>query len=316
MMKGKLRLLILMAIGLLMFFNMTQAFGAENAAKQDVKYTFTSDWFTHDIPSWTIILNDMKGKPNLTYLEVGVYEGRSFLWVMDNILTHPSSKAIAIDTFDKIFDSDPEKVFLENLRRSGHSSQVKVLKGFSQEKLRQLTLNSVDLIYIDGDHRSKGVIMDAILSWDLLKEGGILMFDDYKLDYGLPMDMRPEYAIDVFLSLFPDEFQILVNDYQMILRKNKSQCIEAMGFIKRLEMPLVCSRLGPYVYYWKPQKLYEASTYREIALSKKDIPIIENTLMSRKLGFRLEVDKKETDNYRNLLNRLGLQDIGISSKEK
>jgi antitoxin component YwqK of YwqJK toxin-antitoxin module len=89
-----------------------------------------------------------------------------------------------------------------------------------------------------------------------------------------------------------------------------------MGFIKRLEMPLVCSRLGSYVYYWKPQKLYEVSTYREIALTQKDISIIENTLIGRKLGFRLEVDKKETDIYRNLLNRLGIRDIGISSKEK
>jgi predicted O-methyltransferase YrrM len=258
----------------------------------------------------------MKGKPNLTYLEIGPYEGRSFFWVMDNILTHPSSRAIAIDTFDKIFDSDPEKVFLENARRSGHLSKIKVLKGFSQEKLRQLTLNSVDLIYVDGDHKSKGVLMDAIFSWDLLKEGGILIFDDYKLDYNLPMELRPEFAIDVFLNLFRDELQILVNDYQLIVRKNKSQCIEAMGFIKRLEMPLACSRLGSYVYYWKPQKLYEASTYREIALSQKDISIIENTLIGRKLGFRLEVDKKETDNYRNLLNRLGLRDIGISPKEK
>jgi hypothetical protein len=130
------------------------------------------------------------------------------------------------------------------------------------------------------------------------------------------MEMRPEFAIDVFLSLFPDELQILVNDYQLIVRKSKYQCIEAMGVIKRLEMPLVCSHLGSYVYYWKPQKLYEASTYREIALSQKDISIIEKTLLGRKLGFRLEVDKKETDIYRNLLNRLGLRDIGISSQEK
>ena len=311
----KMKLPILMAIGLLLFFNTTQAFSSENTAKPDVKYTFTSDWFSHNIPTWTRILHEMKGKPNLTYLEIGPYEGRSFFWIMDNILTHPSSRAIAIDTFDKIFDSDPEKTFLENVSRSGHSSKVRTIKGFSQEKLRELKLNSVDLIYIDGDHKSKGVIMDAIFSWDLLKEGGILIFDDYKLAYDLPMEMRPEFAIDVFQSLFPDELQILINDYQLIVRKSKSQCIEAMGFIKRLEMPLVCSRLGSYVYYWKPQKLYEASTYREISLSQKDISIIEKTLIGRKLGFRLEVDKKETDIYRNLLNRLGLRDIGVSSKE-
>lgn len=312
----KVKPLILSAIVLSLFFYANHAFCAENAAKSDVKYTFTSDWFTHNIPTWNRVLHDMKGKPNLTYLEIGPYEGRSFLWVMDNVLTHPSSKAIAIDTFDKIFDSDPEKTFLENVRRSGHSPKIKTIKGFSQEKLREIKLNSIDLIYIDGDHKSKGVLMDAILSWDLLKEGGILIFDDYKLSYDLPMEMRPEFAIDVFQTLFRDEFQILISDYQFVVRKSKSQCIEAMGFIKRLEMPLICTRLGHYVYYWKPQKLYDASTHREVALSQGEISILENTLLVRTLNFSVKVDEKEVELYTTFLKRLGLRNISVTSKEK
>jgi len=309
----KLKLLILIAIALLMgSYGTTRSWSAENIAKPDKKYTFTSDWFTHNIPNWTQILNPMKGKPDLTYLEIGVYEGRSFFWVMDNILTAPSSKAVAID----IFDGDVERRFLDNMRRSGHSSKIRLIKGFSQQKLRELPLNSFDLIYIDGDHRSKGVLMDAILSWDLLKDGGILIFDDYKLFSGLPMEMRPEFAIDVFLTLFPDEFQILIKDYQLIVRKNKNYCNEAMGFIKRLDTPFVCSRLGPYHYYWKPRKLYEASTHREIALNVGEISLLENTLLGLKLGFNLEVKEKETDLYRKLLTRLGLHEINVSSKEK
>jgi precorrin-6B methylase 2 len=65
------------------------------------------------------------------------YNHNSIL-LMDNILTHPSSRAIAIDTFDKIFDSDPEQIFRENVRRSGHSSKVTVIKGYSQQKMRDL----------------------------------------------------------------------------------------------------------------------------------------------------------------------------------
>lgn len=312
----KVKTLILTAIVVTLFFNHSYIFCAENVAKSDSKYTFTSDWFTHNIPTWNRVLHDMKGKPNLTYLEIGPYEGRSFLWVMDNVLTHPSSKAIAIDTFDKIFDSDPEKTFLENVRRSGSSSKVRTIKGFSQEKLREIKLNSIDLIYIDGDHKSKGVLMDAMLSWDLLKEGGILIFDDYKLSYDLPMEMRPEFAIDVFQTLFRDELQVMINDYQFIVRKSKSQCIEAMGFIKRLEMPLICTRLGHYVYYWKPQKLYDASTHREVALSQGEISILENALLGRTLNFSVNVDEKETELYTNFLKRLGLRDISVTPKQK
>jgi hypothetical protein len=290
--------------------------GAENQAKAAGKYTFTSDWFSHNIPTWTRVLDPLKGKPNLNYLEIGPYEGRSFLWVMDNILTHPSSRAVAIDTFDKIFDSDPEQQFTDNLRRAGRLSSVRIIKGFSQEKLRSLALNSFDLIYIDGDHRSKGVLMDTLLCWDLLKEGGILIFDDYKLDYELPMEARPEFPLDVFQVLFRDEFQVLVKDYQLIIRKAKVPCTESMGYIKRMETPLICSRLGSYTYYWKPQKLYDTASNREIALTKNEISIIEKTLTGRKLGFRLEAEPRELGSYRNLFERLGITEISVVPKEK
>ena len=307
--------LTLLAIGMMLLVGTGQALGAETAAKSEGKYIFTSDWFSENIPTWNRVLHELKGKPNLTYLEIGAYEGRSFLWVMDHILTHPSSNAIAIDTFDKIFDSDPEKTFLENIRRSGSAAKVRVIKGRSQEKLRGLKLNSMDLIYIDGDHRSKGVLIDAVLCWGLLKEGGLLIFDDYRLSYELPLEMRPEFAIDVFQSIFRDEFEILVKDYQFIVRKSKMACNEAVGSVKRLEMPVVCSHLGPYVYYWKPQKLYETATNREIPLNRQEVSIIENTLSRLTLAFRVGVESREMEEYRNLLNKLGLRDIGATAKE-
>ena len=38
-----------------------------------------------------------RGRPGLRYLEVGVFEGRSLLWMIDQVLTHPSSQATGID---------------------------------------------------------------------------------------------------------------------------------------------------------------------------------------------------------------------------
>ncbi len=176
----KQQLRVIMAIGLILVSSGTVfAAGSESAAKPAEKYTFTSDWFSENIPIWTKVLEEMKGKPNLRYLEIGVYEGRSFFWVMDNILHDPSTAATAIDTFDIYLGNDPEVTFRQNLRRSGHEARVTIIKGSSREKLRELPLNSFDLIYVDGDHSSKSVLMDAVLSWDLLREGGLMIFDDY-----------------------------------------------------------------------------------------------------------------------------------------
>ena len=63
------------------------------------EYNFTSDWFTPHIPIWEKVLSPLKGKPDIRYLEIGVFEGRSSLWIAENILTHPSSHLTVIDPF-------------------------------------------------------------------------------------------------------------------------------------------------------------------------------------------------------------------------
>src|SRR5262245_36678052 len=64
-------------------------------------YTFTVNTFTDKIPAWTKLLNEFKGKPDISYLEIGAFEGRSALWVLENILTHPTSTLTIIDFFPR-----------------------------------------------------------------------------------------------------------------------------------------------------------------------------------------------------------------------
>jgi predicted O-methyltransferase YrrM len=57
------------------------------------------------------------------------------------------------------------------------------MKGVSQKSLDKLNYEGkikFDFIYIDGDHTAKGTISDAIRAFSLLKEGGIMIFDDYE----------------------------------------------------------------------------------------------------------------------------------------
>jgi hypothetical protein len=158
--------------------------------------------------------------------------------------------------------------------------------------------------------------MDTLFSWDLLKNGGILIFDDYKWDYALPMEMRPTFALDVFLILFQDEFEVLIKDYQLIIRKTKKYCNEDLGIIKKGDISLVCSYIGQYVYYWKPQKLFDVSNNREFILSRQEIPMIENTLINRNLSLRLELEKQQINEYQKLMTKLKLSNISLSPKEK
>src|SRR3974390_231397 len=92
-------------------------------------YKFTENWFTDKIPVWTEILKEFTGKPDVTYLEVGTFEGRSSLWLLENILTHPTSKIIIVDAFQE----NTFKTFSSNINLSGQPAKFKILPGYSTE---------------------------------------------------------------------------------------------------------------------------------------------------------------------------------------
>lgn len=228
-------------------------------------YKFSSDWFSHNIPKWKTVLWEFTGRPNLDYLEIGVFEGRSFIWMLENILTHPSAKATAVD----IFPEDLKERFVANLNLSGSRYKVTILKGTSQTLLRRLPLESFDIIYIDGSHLAKYVYLDAALSWDLLKKNGLLIFDDYLWSLEFPTDLRPKISIDTFLTAFGDELEVVHKDYQVVVRKKVPPC-------KKLH----CSSIGNYGYAWYERALYDLKNYQLVQLSEQEKLALERFLRS------------------------------------
>jgi SAM-dependent methyltransferase len=184
------------------------------------QYEFTRDAFTDKLPIWEKALEPFKGRENLRYLEIGLFEGRSALWMLEQVLTHATSKLVGIDPFgDPYGVEDVEGRFYSNLKLSGAEKRVEVIKGFPQIELRKLPLESFDVIYIDGSHRGLDVLEDAILSYRLLKNGGLLMFDDYLWHIKGPHKSRPQKAIEAFYYFYGEQFEIVHADYQVILRR-------------------------------------------------------------------------------------------------
>jgi predicted O-methyltransferase YrrM len=235
------------------------------------EYQFSSDWFTYHVQIWEPLLTAFKDKANVRYLEIGVFEGRSAIWMLENILTHPSARLTAID----LFPDDVQARFVGNLDRAGFRDKVEIFKGKSQDKLRELPRASYDLIYIDGSHRAKHVFLDAALSWDLLKDGGLLIFDDDLWNTDLPGDLIPKGPIDTFLMAFGDEIELLHREYQVIVRKSKRPCERDR-----------CSTIGPYGYDWRQRTLYELATDQPVQLDEEEKEALEQFLMSY-VDFRL-----------------------------
>ena len=177
-------------------------------------YEFTQDWFTRRIRSWKRIFRDLKGQENLKALEIGTFEGRSALWLLENVLTHATSQLVTIDPLA----GEIEQRFHSNLELSGFAHKVQKHLGHSEDILHTLPEKSFDIIYVDGDHTAAGVERDSRLCWRLLKEGGILIFDDYLWEEEYPENERPGPSIDQFLESISSQYVLLHKDYQVVLR--------------------------------------------------------------------------------------------------
>ena len=191
-------------------------------------YKFSIDWFSRKSPAWEVALADFAGKPDVQYLEVGVYEGRSVVWMLENILTDPTSHVTGIDIFyvqnaagEGEYSPAQRDLYESNVIAAGGEGRFTTITEFSQTALRKLPLNYYDIIYIDGSHFAPSVLEDAILSLRLLKEGGILIFDDYRWWPGAARIKSPRYAIDIFLEMFADQLEVLHTESQVIVRRKK-----------------------------------------------------------------------------------------------
>jgi predicted O-methyltransferase YrrM len=184
-------------------------------------YIFTVDWFSYNIPIWTHYLNELKDKPNLHFLEIGSYQGRSTVWLLENILTNDTSTITCIDTFEHSlhFQNDIKNlfdIFFHNI--SKFKNKVNIIKNNSQDALKKIN-EQYDFIYINGDHKASSVIENAILSFSLLKKGGIMIFDDYLLFEMKKYIDNPKIAIDAFLEIYADKINILYKNHQVIIEK-------------------------------------------------------------------------------------------------
>ena len=181
---------------------------------------FTSDWFSHVIPSWRRhVLPRLRNREAMLGLEIGAYEGRSAIWTLENLLTGEHNRLVCIDVWN---ETAVERRFDANVQEAGLVQRIIKQKGESAVLLRQIPAHArFDWIYIDGSHEARDCLTDAVLSFPLLTPGGILVFDDYGWKKTGLVHRVPKSGIDPFLDLWSPVIDVIHHDYQVILTRNE-----------------------------------------------------------------------------------------------
>jgi len=186
--------------------------------------TYNHTWFN---PRYFSILDRYRNKPNIKFLEIGSFEGQSTNYFVETFLTGEESTITCIDPWikyseatiakienlDDAINEDTYTTFLKNIENN--SSKIIIKKGFSYDIIPTLT-DMYDFVFVDGDHSEKAVWLDAILSFEKLNVGGLIIFDDYKWHTG---DKSPKNAIDRFMKEYAPYIKVIHIHYQVIIEK-------------------------------------------------------------------------------------------------
>jgi predicted O-methyltransferase YrrM len=199
-------------------------------------YAFTQDWFAQNVPIWDELVPAHKPRK---ILEIGSYEGRSACYFIDRCARETPLELHCVDSWQGGVEHDAggasavEARFDHNMAlarsRAAHDVQVHKHKMLSHLALAKLIMvnrtPAFDVIYIDGSHQAPDVLTDAVMAFQLLRVGGLMIFDDYIWSMESPGRQdpfnMPKPAIDAFLNIFQRKMLIVsgVPVYQLFATK-------------------------------------------------------------------------------------------------
>jgi predicted O-methyltransferase YrrM len=157
------------------------------------------------------------GKP-LRCLQLGAYTGDATEWLFKNVLTHPDSFLIDVDTWEGS-DEDVHKAMdwssvedIYTTRNQDHIDSGKLIKYkgttdqfFSGPSGKQ----KFDFIYVDADHEAASALKDGLNSLYRLEMGGLLAFDDYVWQSGKGAWANPKFGVDSILACYSHKLNII-----------------------------------------------------------------------------------------------------------
>lgn len=219
------------------------------------QFRFTEDWFSRALPLWEFVFaasgaldEDGRRRPQdearpVDVLEVGSFEGAATTWMLHNIAHAEGSTITCVDLFESSlhYHSGYVDNFDYNVRAAttpelGGDSRGKVTKmpGRSRQRLAELVAagdRTYDVIYIDGGHTAMDALTDTVLAWGMLKDLGVMIWDDFLHRPQDPLHLTPRYAVDAFLRIIVSEGTAAVvhMGYQLVVQKLPVEVVPGAG---------------------------------------------------------------------------------------
>ena len=139
---------------------------------------------------------------NARFVEVGSWKGNSTSYLALVVKKH-GGHIYCVDHWrgspgvpHHRIKKDCFEIFSQNMRVLGYTNYITPMKMTSVKACKKFRDNTLDLVFIDADHRYKSIKRDIEIWWPKLKVGGVMCGHD----------------AEVYYSLCEDKFQKLMDD--------------------------------------------------------------------------------------------------------
>tara|TARA_Y100000768_G_C23815944_1_gene604121 strand:- start:19 stop:639 length:621 start_codon:yes stop_codon:yes gene_type:complete len=185
-----------------------------------------------------IFLNEVQKVNPKSFFEIGIFHGVTARNVCDLMYKNHNFefKYIGIDLFDENvnkeevapsfrFNNVLKTIYFKFIKRQNpysvlavedllkkYKQNIEIITGNTNEKLKDLSLNNIDFIFVDGGHNYEAVKNDLYYSKKFIRVGGTVLCDDYDLTYAPGV----KKAIDEFVLNNECKFSIIENRFAKI----------------------------------------------------------------------------------------------------
>ena len=180
-------------------------------------------------------LNEILAKKPKFFLEVGVFHGVTARNVCELLYQiHGSSfQYIGLDLFEvnnenkseiipnTEFSNPLKKIYFKYIKKQDPYSisavrdllkkfknNINLIKGNSNIILKKIDMSKIDFVFLDGGHNYETVLNDLKCCYEVVKNNGIILCDDYDLSFAPGV----KKAIDEFVLENNFECQIICNN--------------------------------------------------------------------------------------------------------
>jgi SAM-dependent methyltransferase len=129
---------------------------------------FASHYVVEFDSLWKRHLAAVRGRPRVRGLDVGTGDGRAAAWLLQNILTDPTSRLDCVDGWE---DREIEQRFDHNAEVLQLGERLRKRRGRLADMRRDLAPESFDFCHI------RTTIEELTDAWPLLQPGGVLLVD-------------------------------------------------------------------------------------------------------------------------------------------